>query len=38
MNVEKPNSRTAPKVFKGIPAFYINREKKIRILSLSFRS
>lgn len=22
---------------KGIPAFYINREKKIRILSLSFR-
>lgn len=38
MNAEKPNSSVedCPKVFKGIPAFYINREKKIRILSLSF--
>lgn len=37
MNAEKPNSSVedCPKVFKGIPAFYI--EKKIRILSLSFR-
>lgn len=39
MNAEKPNSSVedCPTVFKGIPAFYINREKKIRILSLSFR-
>lgn len=39
MNAEKPNSSVedCPTVFKGIPAFYINREKTIRILSLSFR-
>ena len=36
MNAEKPNSRTAPKFLRvSRHTFYI--EKKIRILSLSFR-
>lgn len=36
MNAEKPNSSVedCPKVFKGIPAFYINREKKFAFCRL----